>query len=294
MKRILSVSLIFFGLMSASQGFADSEFIEGFPRIDNQTFRKGFSLKGELFITDASGKKLLAPTTDMREWQAGVKSKEIEALWKTKAKGIRDVAVMIECQIHDDNSLTMNLRQYEKIEGHYGKNAKTGKLLNQQKIDIENFAPVSYVAETGSDYRVILRFTPSIDATREDMPLDKISIGGDGGTFIVTDNQGFLWGENVRLGGVYSGLSTHRGAVVFSFYPFNGGKEMGTAKGNKIELTLTDTLKLTIRNTEVLVPGDGRVKVYAKYIPKFKMDAPNSVYSFGQDKVENIPKEFGL
>lgn len=294
MKHVLQAVLVTLGLVGSGLAFADSEYSEGFNQISNKTFRQKLSIKGELFVMDASGKKLQSPTPDIREWRAGSKSNRIEAVWKTTAKGIRDIAVIMECDIRDDNSISMTLKQYESIQGHYGKLGKIGKLINEQKIDVENFAGVSYVAENGPNHRVVLRFTPTMEAGREETTIDKISIGGDTGTFIVSDNQGYLWADNVRFGGVISGLSTHRGAVVFSFYPFKGAKEMGTAVGNKIELGLTDTLKLTIRNNEALVPGGSRIKVYAKYVPKFKMDSPNSVFSWGQNKEDQLPKELGL
>lgn len=296
MKTYIFGLMLSVALFCPRQSLADSEFAGGFSPINNESFRARFFLKGELFVVDGSGKKLLAPTTDLREWRAGMKSNKIDAFWKTKAKGIRDIALHFVCEIHDDNSLTLTLKQYDSIENSHSnsKKANFGKLLREQTVELENFEPVSWVAESNESQRVILRFTPSLESVRENMTLDKLTIGGDRGSFLVTDNQGYLWGENVRFGGVLSGMRSHRGAFVISYYPFKGAKELGFATGKMIELNLTDSLKVKIRNDSDLIPGEMRAKVYGKYIPSIKSESVNSVYSFGQDRVDFVPKEFGL
>lgn len=272
--------------------FADSEFAGGFTKIKNESFRRRFTLKGEMFITDATGKKLVAPTTDLHVWQAGVKSNKIEAQWSTKAKGIREVAVLLNWELKDDNSMAVHIQQYDSMER--GKKVKFGKLMREEKIEVENFAPVSYVAESADDHRVILRMTPEIEAVREDGNLSQLTIGGDRGSFTITDNQGYLWGDNIRMGGVYSGITCFRGSFVISLYPFKGAKEIGEGFRDRITLNLTDTLRVTIKSDTDVVPGEFQAKIYGKYVPGLKSESVNSTTSFGQEKIEYVDPRFGL
>lgn len=289
MKALTYIVLVYF----SANCFADSIFGD-FYKIDNASFKSRLHIKGNLFVTDGTGKKLISPTTDVHDWRAGVKSKAIEGDWNTKANGIRDVAMDFSFQINDDNSLKVSIRQYESIPSPEANRLKHGKVMVEKEFVLENFEPITWVAESTDTHRVILRFTPELENYREENNLEKIPIGGDRGSFTITDNHGYLWGDNVRLGGVYSGISSHRGAVVFSFYPFKGAKESGYAIGKLIELRLSDDLVVQVKNDEALIPGEGKVKVYAKYAPNYKMSKVGSVYSFGQQEADKIPKEFGL
>jgi hypothetical protein len=274
---------------------ADSEFESGFPEISSEAMLSRILVRGELFITDGTGKILRAPTTDIRQWRPGIKGKSIESEWITKGKGIRDVIVRFSFDFHDDKSIKVSLKQYDSFErGSDRTKNKYGKLLHEESYDLENFAPISYVAEATADHRVILRFMPDFETLRDGTSLDKITIGGDRNSFLVTDNHGYVWAEPVRFGGVISGLKSHRGSFVMSLYPFKGAKEMGFAAGKTIELNLTDKLRVSIRNEEEVVPEAMKVKVYAIFMPNLKSGTFNSHYSFGQEKVEQVPKEFGL
>jgi hypothetical protein len=138
---------------------------------------------------------------------------------------------------------------------------------------------------------VVLRLSPSVEGVDESNTLSKIPIGGHSRSFIVTDNQGYLWADNARFGGVLAGLTSHRGSFILSYYPFKGSKEMGFAKGKQITAKLTDELRVTVRGDRELIPGDMKVKVYGKYIPKVKTLRPTSRISYGQDNLEGFPKE---
>ncbi len=139
---------------------------------------------------------------------------------------------------------------------------------------------------------MVIRLTPEVDAYSETENLEKIRIGGDRSSFQVTDNQGYLWGDEVRFGGTIVGLKSHRGAFIISFYPFKGATEMGAARGKILDLKMDEKLRVKIQNDTEIVPGDVKAKIYGIYIPNFKMATPNSNWSFGQDKYEGIPKEF--
>lgn len=269
------------------------EFNEGFTPIKFEAFKNRLRLRGELFQLDASGQKLLAPTTEIREWAAGPKANKIENNWFMKIKGHKMIAMQHVWHLSEDKSIKYLIRQCEDfIYDKDGMVKGCTKVIREEERTLENFAPVTWIADQTKDARLVLRFTPQITDVRERENLDHIPIGGDRNSFEVTDNQGFLWAERVRLGGVVSGLTTHRGSLVFSFYPFAGAKAMGTANGKVINLQPTDDLHVRIRSDAEIVPGELNVKVYGRYLPKVKTRGPMSASSFGHENDKNLPADF--
>ncbi len=295
MKNLLVMALILFGISSRSQ--ADANYGDSWKtasKISSDSFRSHFQVKGEIFILDGSGKKLLVPTTEIHDWHAGVKSAKLENTWSVSANGFREIVVHHVWELKDDNSILVNLKQYDHVNKADPKKPIFGKLIREESISLENFAPITWVAEETADIRVVLRFTPEFEAVRDVETLDKILIGGDRGTFTVTDNMGYLWGDNVRFGGVFVGMTSHRGSFAISLYPFAGAKALGFAMGKSIDLALAEGLNVKIKSETELIPGDLRVKVYGKYIPNLKSSGPSSNSSYGQSKLSGFPKEFGL
>lgn len=267
-----------------------SEYTEGWSRIAADSVRRNFILNGEMFVLDQTGTRFLAPTSEMRQWRAGVKSNKIENLWLVKAKGFKTIALRHVWTLNKDNSIDVEIEQCASFT-----DGNPGSCVNQirrEKKKLENFEVISWVADTTADARVVVRFTPTFDDQRERENLDRIPIGGDRGTFDVYDNQGHHWSSQTRFGGVFSGLTSPFGSVAFSLYPFPGARELGHARGKYIELQVTDELRITVRNEEVLIPGEMRVKVYAKYLPKLKSKPGGGTTSFGHDRSDTIPEAF--
>jgi hypothetical protein len=291
MKTKILLTLFAFPLLSYA---VDSNYSTGWSTMNNDAFRSRFHVKGEIFVLDAAGTKLKSATSEIHEWQAGIKSSKIDTTWSVGSKGVSEIALHQVWQIKDDNSLEVNLQQYtsaERVEGD-NNDYKYGRLVREERKTLENFAPITWVAETGKDYRVVLRLTPELEAINEGGSLDKIPIGADRGNFTVTDNQGYLWSDNTRFGGVLAGLTCHRGSFVISLYPFKGAKQLGFAMGKKMELNLAEKLRVKIVSDTDLVPGEMRVKVYGKYLPQLKTAGPWSAISYGQMDLSGFPKEF--
>lgn len=272
---------------------ADSEYSEGWKNISNESFHSRFRVKGDIFIVDSTGKKLLSPTTDTREWQLGSKGDQIENTWSVAAKGFNEIAVKHVWKLNKDNSIDVTIQQFDRADRNEGdlKKYTYGKLIREEHFTIDNFAPISWIAESGKNHRVILRFSPEVLAVGDTESMDRIRIGGDRRSFIVTDNQGYLWSDNVRFGGILAGLTSHRGSFIISFYPFSGAKALGAAMGKTIELNLTEDLSVKISSDTDVVPGEMRVKVYGKYLPNIKTPAPNSRISYGHRSLNDFPKE---
>lgn len=278
--------IIFIGLGVLTLSHADESSKFGDIRKINQTkFVSGFHLKGEVFVLNPTGKNLIAQLPEERKWKARPKSRKIESNWSLSANEINPFLLHHEWELHDDNSVTGLIQQFEQ-------GSPRGKLIREQKVTLENFSPITWVAQTSKTYQVVVRFTPEIDSFNEAVILERIKIGGDRDSFQVTDNQGYLWADEVRFGGLFVGIKSHRGSFVISFYPFPGATEIGTAQGKTMELKGDDQLQIKIKNDTDIVPGDVTAKVYGIYLPRLKMSTPNSTRSFGQDKYESIPKEF--
>lgn len=294
-NQMILATLLMLPLPLLADSSGASEFGESWKnaKMSDESFYSRFKLTGEIFLLSASGKQLISPTTEVREWQAGLKSRTINTHWSVKADGYKAVALKILMELKPDKSIDVHLQQYDSFENvrDRSKPIKYGKLLREEKMTLENFAPITWVAETTSASRVVLRLTPSVDNTRDAENLQQITIGGDRGTLTITDNQGYLWGDQIRMGGVFSGITSHRGSFLISYYPFKGGKEIGTAQGKEIILNLTDELQVKIRSETDLIPGEMRAKVYGKYTPGVKTSTPNSSISFGQTTIDTVQKE---
>lgn len=293
-KKILPLSLVsILPLLCLNLYAADSEFSEGWKNISHESFRSRFRIKGDIYVVDSTGKKLLTPTTESREWQLGPKGDQIENTWSVAAKGINEIAIKHVWKVNKDHSIDVTIQQFEHANRDEAdlKKYSYGKLLREENFKIDNFAPLSWVAESSKNHRVILRFSPEILATGDEENISQIRIGGDRRSFIVMDNQGYLWSDNARFGGILAGLTSHRGSFIMSFYPFSGSKELGVATGKIIELNLTEDLKVKILSDTDVVPGEMRAKVYGKYMPNVKTPAPTTRISYGHSKLNEFPKE---
>jgi hypothetical protein len=88
--------------------------------------------------------------------------------------------------------------------------------------------------------------------------------------------------------GEYVGVVTHKGALFLSFQPFAGAKELGFAKGKKIELNLGDKKIVTLTSLEPLLPQEMTAKVFGQYLPQRKTDKFGRVQSFASNKEDRI------
>lgn len=285
MKHVLL--LLLSATLSSTHADDASEYQGGWEKMKPAALRTQFRLQGDMFVLDEAGQKFVSTTSEHREWRAGVKSDRIESAWTVSAKGFKSIALHNVWIIRPDNSIDVLIQQCDVIkEGH------CGKVLREEHHALENFAPVTWVADNTPTARVVVRLTPMIDEVRDRENLDRLTLGGDRNSFMVFDNQGYVWSKETRFGGVVNGIKSVRGSVAFSLYPFTGATEIGYARGNTIEIDATDALKITIRNDRDVVPGETRAKIYGKYLPKLKASGINSVYSFGHEKESTIPAEF--
>ncbi len=275
--------IVFAVLLTAMMAKADSSSEFGdISKISNASFRNRLSIKGEVFILDSSGKRLVGVLPEERIWKLGPKSEKIQSKWSVKANEIKPVILNFDAEVKNDNSISFSVKQVDSSE----------KVLREKNFVLQNFAPMSWVAETSEQYQVVVRITPQIDSSREVENIEKIPIGGDRNNFQVTDNQGYLWADNVRFGGVFAGLKSHRGTFLISLYPFKGAKEIGTAFRKTILLEMNDKLTVKVTSDTDIVPGEMKTKVYGIYLPDLKMTTPLSAHSIGQSNFDHVPKEF--
>ena len=64
-----------------------------------------------------------------------------------------------------------------------------------------------------------------------------------------------------------------------SYVPFKGAKEMGSAEGNEINLTVDKNFKIQVKSETSFLPAGMVAKVYAIYLPEVKSTGVNSVNS---------------
>ena len=236
MSLLLTLSFALFPIkkvMSNSNDFGNWK--GDIKALSNQNFRHRFELIGEIFILDATGKKLITKGREHRSWRIGGQSQSIESNWSTKLDGYPEVAIKHQWKISPDNTLTAKIQQYDSMSrGNKRDDVKVGKLISETEKVLENFSELNWIAFQDKNYRVVVRFTPVLNdeesiQTYKDMPLSASDL-------VVTDNQGYMWTDNLTFEGKYVGIITHRGELVLSFSPFKNAKEIGFAKDNEMEV----------------------------------------------------------
>ncbi len=105
---------------------------------------------------------------------------------------------------------------------------------------------------------------------------------------ILVDSTGKLWGgELTQGGGKYVAVATRYGTLAISYFPFQGAKELGVARGSEILLTKTKP-SLTLYNSRPFLTANGDIKVYGRIIPDRKTTRLHSIHMIVTDKEEEF------
>ncbi len=273
-----------FLLLIASTAFART--------ISVDELKSRFMMSGETFIFDSTGKKLQSHGSEWRTWHNRNKSGKIEASWSSEVEGHPLVALHHVWQVKDDGTISGFIEQYGALahqtrdEGPDFKN-----VIRKQDFELEDFAPVNWIAVQTKDYRIVVRLTPLL---REELPVKPVTDLPISGTeIIVSDSKGNLWASKVALDSKYSGMITHRGAFFISYFPFPGAKELGTAQGRTIELNPEPDFYINIISRDSFLPDGISAKVYGRVDKKRTTQRLTSVRMLGSSNEEEFLKKVG-
>lgn len=87
---------------------------------------------------------------------------------------------------------------------------------------------------------------------------------------VITDNAGKVWAEGSSADGEVILFQTYQGALYLSFTEFKGSKEIGKAKGEVVELNLSEKLTVRVRSERPTLGEGVSAKVYGAYLASDK------------------------
>jgi hypothetical protein len=253
--------------------------------------RERLEVRGEIFLMDASGKKILY-TQSVGELRRNVwrpsRNGKIESDWGNNSSKFGHVILRHHWEPQDDGTIHVLVEEYgseDRVKPDSDETEMRG-LLQRKEFVLENFAPIVWKVKNAGTKNVIVRLIPSLREKPETIEIGKLPLANR--NVIITDDKGFLWADNVGLDDDFVALTTHRGTLAFSFQPFPGGKEVGFAEEDKMSLTLADGLKVSIKGDSFFVPTGLRAKVFGAYLADKRSTSVHSVHSYGTTDGEHF------
>jgi hypothetical protein len=271
--------IIFLLAVLSSSGFC--------AKFDLDQLRARFRVRGEVFVLDSSGKRLLERGGEWRDWEPRDKSGKLESRWSGESDGGPPLAIHHLWQIQDDGTIKVTIEQYAKVVSHgRDEGPEFQDLVRREEMVLENFAPITWVVRSDKEKRMVLRFTPSIDPDEGSKALTALPISGSDIT--VSDDLGNVWSTHLTIEDLYFGLVTHRGTIFISYYPFKGSKELGWAKDRRMELRLTPKLAVTLHSETAFLPAGVKAKVYGVYQEGRRTAKIHSEHLMGSSREEDF------
>lgn len=243
------------------------------PQFNAAKFRSQFELKGELFYTNPSGKAGVERDQSWRVWEPreGEGRVLVEANWSRELKdGL--VAIHHKWELQDDGSIKVLIEQFGKVEDEKGE-TRFVNLLKKDELVVKDFAPISFVAlSSPKDRNIVVRLSPNLKDEEEPELLSNVAVPVSGTEMMLTDNQGNVWADHVSLSGKFVSITSHRGTLYLSYYPFEGAKEIGAAAGSRMEISLDAKRVATLSSETAFLPEGVRAKVFGIFAPERKTD----------------------
>lgn len=237
-----------------------------------QQIRERFVVTAEVFVFDASGKKLLAkmPETSVIKAALGSTSGPLVDRWASRTglfEGL--LAMKASWDIGADGAIKVTLTEYvsDSEKAKDGENRYARELKTEERT-LDFMGPVNWVSlNNHAGKKVIVRYTPNL---RDNAANDVTAVKIISEKTAVVDSKGVVWADHLSLEGKYVGLTTHRGTLLLSYYPFKGAKFMGVAQGNRMEVALDNKVVVSLISQSNYLVGSGSAKVYGIYQPERK------------------------
>lgn len=275
-KKLLTIALLPYLLAVSINASAKD--------LTNQELKERFQINADVYQVDSTGQKLLSGPLRTNYWRLNPEKGSFEGNWSS---GFEDgiIALRHNWKIEDDGSIKVSIEEFSEVSDGHGDPEFKGS-LGKKDFNVENFQPVTWKVNSIKSKNYIVRFIPSLRQMSRPMEVDNLPISGSKVT--ISDNNGFLWTDEVDFNGKYVGITTHRGTIILSYSPFLNAKEMGTAELNQITLNIDKKYQINLKAESAFLPASLTAKVYAMYLPERKSKGVRSVSSFDSNKVERI------
>ncbi len=236
--------------------------------------RSRFELVGKIYITDSEG-RLLSQGQEERKWRFGPTG-DLVSNWSYQEPNTKGLAIRHTWTVSNEGVIKAYLQQFESMK-HSDKKQDIpfGKLIREEKIEVKDFAPITWVIPSDSKQQWVVRFSPELSDPVESLKVGELPITLS--NLVVFDNRGRLWAQGENLEGRYLAMKTHQGQFAVSYAPFKGASEMGTVQGNVMSLQVANDLKITVKSDRPILTTTYPVKVYGKVDLSKRSDRLNSV-----------------
>jgi hypothetical protein len=287
LRKIFLASLAFY-VASAS---AKDAVREG---LSSQEIRQRLSITAEVFVFDASGKKLLEKMSEFKTLQAsrGAITEPLYDKWSSRSSSFEGIVSMeTSWEVKENGEIKGRLTQYasDSETKRQGEN-RYARVLKTEERTVELMGAITWVSvHDHHGKKVVVRYTPTL---RDDIPtaLTEYKIAGD--DIAIIDNAANLWADHLTIEGKYVGITTHQGTLLLSYYPFKNAAEFGVASGNRIEVSLGNNLEVSLVSKAAFLPGAMVGKVYGRYLPKQKSKELNANDITTQNQEEKFIQRF--
>lgn len=279
MVKMLSVIIMTLGIQQAYAQSMSNDFGRSDSKeevLSAKELRGRFELRGKVYVTDSKG-QLLYQGNEERLWKFG-STGDLVSNWSYQAPNIKNIAIKHTWTISDDGKLTAYVQQFESMKRkEKSHEVETGKLVREEKIEIKDFAPITWVVHSDSKQRVVVRLLPELGEKIDFIQVDKLPITINNP--VVFDSKGRMWAQSHSLEGRYISMKTHLGQLSVSYFPFKGAKEIGYVKGSEMTINADKDLKLYVRSDLPILTTSKPAKIYGIVDQSKKSERSNSVYS---------------
>ncbi len=258
--------------------------------ITNKELRERFGVSGFVYLFSPDGKKLLSQGHEVREWSFGSKG-DLVSNWSFASDAIEKFALKHHWKIEDSGEISVHIQQYDEIVPVRGaKEPKYGKVIREEKIIVQNFSPVIWEVLKNNKQKVIVKLDPHLKETESLTQIGKLPIAGK--DIVAIDNRSQAWLQGASFSAEYVAITTAKGTMYLSYLPFKGSSEIGSAKGNRLKVKISDTHNLTLVAATAFLPEGLKAKVFGKMDLNKKSSSPHSVQISASDEEKEFLEVF--
>lgn len=286
MKIIISF-LLLITILAKAEDINFSEFDSPRKEVPADKLRYKMEIQGDILVFNKTGTRLLFKSDEERKWRFG-NDKAITSYWSVVNKGLPSTAIYHEWQVSPEGNLQFKFKQYESMTRAKDGSLKTGKVIQEKDITIENMMAPSLVLYQDDTKRIVVQF--KIQIWSDDAAEDIGKLGINSNRMTIYDSKGNLWAsrlDNSTGNNIYFGVTTHLGSLYVSYLPFPGAKKIGIAEKNRIRIE-QENLKLFIESADMLLPRGVQANVYGYIDMNKRSERFSQVHSNGSDKEANF------
>lgn len=260
--------------------------------LTNKELRERLGVSGFVYVLSPDGKKLLSQGHEVREWSFG-RAGDLVSNWSFSSDAIERFALKHHWKIEDNGEISVHIQQYDQITPVKGaKEPRYGKLIREEKLVLQNFSSIIWEVHKNNKQKVVIKLEPQLKENESITQVGKLPIAGR--DVVAIDNKSQVWLQGASFSAEYVAITTAKGTLYLSYMPFKGSSEIGFAKGNRLQVKVSDSHTVSLVNTTAFLPEGLKAKVYGKTDLNKKSTSPNSVHINASDEEKEFLDFLGI